>query len=234
MGVGYNTRVVTENLQVVVDPGNPKGIADLVGKSALSFLGDAPQVASIGGTSAFVFTGQTSGPSNRLIRVENVLFSGVSDGSWCMETWCRPTDTANQNIVHMSGGNDGTGWCLPPLHINTGIFRGLLWQNGAMFVVGPSVVANQWIHLTLAWDLSNNLRLFVNGSLYAQNTDHVNYTASGTNNFCFIGGAPVTSCSNNQQRNFAGGIGYFSFKNRAVTVGEVRQNFNALRGRFGI
>jgi hypothetical protein len=78
--------VGTSNLQTIVDPSNTKGIVDLLNNSSITIQNSAT-TATIGGVTAFAFTGEAASSGAKRVRVNNVLNTGVNNGSWCMETW---------------------------------------------------------------------------------------------------------------------------------------------------
>lgn len=86
------------------------------------------------------------------------------------------------------------------------------------------LVANTWYNVVITWT-TNDAKMYINGVL--SNTDstvgtRVQPTQLG------IGGA------NAGNTKMAGQIPHFVMYNRALTQEEVAQNFNALRGRYGI
>jgi len=91
-----------------------------------------------------------------------------------------------------------------------------------------SVTANTWAHIVAIFDWPNSiLRLYVNGA--QANTIALSGTGFGGTSPIYLG-----------QRNggttdrFAGKIGHIRMYNKALSAAEISQNFNAVRGRFGI
>lgn len=224
----------TLSLSTVVDPVNPRGIVDLINNSSIAILNSAT-TGTIGGVTAFSFNGDDPSGTAKLVRINNVLNTGTSDANWCMETWCYFINSVNQNVIHMSGDINGNSWCLPPIHVDSNRITGVLWNNGPYTVQDTEdIVLNKWYHVILTWDSTNYFRLFVNGVLKSTNSYMNHYTASGSNNYCFLGGATFVGCSNSKTKNLNGGIGYFSFRNKLMTQIDVDKQFNSLRGRFSI
>lgn len=59
----------------------------------------------------------------------------------------------------------GLGWCADFLGFSpTGQIAAQIVYTGAL---GPVLPTNIWTHVAMTYSLNNNLRLFVNGSLYA-------------------------------------------------------------------
>ena len=72
---------------------------------------------------------------------------------------------------------------------------------------------------------SPGILLYVNGNLVGtQNTTHVTWANPST----------FTLFNRNNSQTFDGKLYYLKFYTKALTASEVKQNFNALRGRFGI
>ena len=82
-----------------------------------------------------------------------------------------------------------------------------------------------WMNLVGVYSVSNAF-IYLNGSLSATKGSGFNYT--GTANF-IIGRQGALNAEY-----FSGRIPQVSIYNRALTATEVTQNFNALRGRYGI
>ena len=84
-----------------------------------------------------------------------------------------------------------------------------------------------WNHICGTWD-GSNMNLYINSTLVAGPTS-VTTMVSTPNQKTFIGGGNLGSTLP-----MSGNIAQVSIYNRALTVSEIRQNFNALRGRYGI
>jgi hypothetical protein len=82
---------------------------------------------------------------------------------------------------------------------------------------------NQWGHVVCTYDQSNK-KIYFNGSLKSTVAE-----ASVTVDF---GTSPSIVDVNSQI--FKGNISNFRIYSKALTASEISQNFNALRGRFGI
>lgn len=226
--------VGTSNLQTIVDPSNTKGMVDLLNNSSITIQNSAT-TATFGGVTAFAFTGEAAASGAKRVRVNNVLNTGVNNGNWCMETWVYFSSSAAANVIHMSLDSNGSSWCLPPIYVASNRITTVLWNNGPYAAQDTDdIVINKWYHIVACWDSTNYLRLFINGKLKATNSSMTNYTASGSNNYCFLGGATFVGCSNSQANNLNGGIGYFAFRNKLMTAAEIDNQFNSLRSRFGI
>jgi hypothetical protein len=91
-----------------------------------------------------------------------------------------------------------------------------------------ALVANQWVHSVITYD-GTNLNFYINGAL--DKTQNI-----GVISFDTAAGYPVSLGQDPPGTNefFNGRISKVSIYNRALTAAEVSQNFNALRGRYGL
>lgn len=107
------------------------------------------------------------------------------------------------------------------------------WYNkspAGYFENGIAMANNNWYHLTSVWNATE-------GKLY-QYTNNVKTiaTTAGTSgtvrSYITIGLEYYSNGSTDRQ--FAGGISLIKIYNRALSDAEVEQNYNALKGRFGL
>ena len=92
-----------------------------------------------------------------------------------------------------------------------------------------SVTYNRWYNLTSTWvssSLSSSLSAYLNGVFIGSSP----YTASGTTSNFGIGGFIYS----NGSQAFSGSIAITQVYNRPLSAVEVRQNYNALKTRFGL
>lgn len=91
---------------------------------------------------------------------------------------------------------------------------------------------NTWYNLTGVWSSGSSVSLYSNAVLSNGNklvsSVNVNQLKQGNTNL-FLGARPPTNTIP-----FQGRIPYFSIYNRALSATEITQNYNALRGRFGL
>ena len=91
-------------------------------------------------------------------------------------------------------------------------------------VTTTTIALNTWYCGAVTFNTTTGWRLYLNGSL--ENTN-----ASTTS---FIGNGDILLGSYGGGNLLTGRISNASVYNRVLTDAEIRQNFNALRGRFGI
>ena len=91
---------------------------------------------------------------------------------------------------------------------------------------------NQWYLITTVWTKLNTQQIYLNGILVAQRTPTIsNYTGvTDTSGGANLGRGHTSPYTSNINANIA----FFKHYNRALTPQEIQQNYNALKGRFGL
>jgi hypothetical protein len=147
----------------------------------------------------------------------------------------RTIDDSNiRNPIEMASGFDELYFVL---------FRGDLtpkrWQFGIRqsndTYLEPQITGylnlNQWYNFTfVANSADNSLKIYVNGIIESSSTVT---TYNGTLKVN-LGATLNIGADPNRSRYFGGNIASTQIYNRALSAQEVQQNFNALRGRYGI
>lgn len=136
-----------------------------------------------------------------------------------MSAWVYPTSWAGLGNIMAKNANSGYRFRLDSTA------GALWWYVSGNAVMGGNCPLNTWSFCTVTGD-SSGLKAYVNGVLVASNTTaFAPSTPTGGDLFVgSIGGGEY----------FQGKISNTSIYNRALTAAEVKQNFNALRGRYGI
>jgi hypothetical protein len=233
MAVGYNPRMVTNGLVLCLDAGNTRsypgsGITwtDLSGNGNNGTLTNGPTYSSSNGGS-IAFDGV-----NDYVETNYVLPSSTSH---TMELWAKS-----------SVGNVGAGYgnrAMGNGDSTAGLSgTAIIWGAGAstqLYVTRRSGVNNGTTdmsytvsdlltrvhHVVVTYDhASTGSKLFVDGVQVATNAN-LGFTGSLTFRIGRDG---------NGTDAFNGNIYSAKLYNRALSAAEIRQNFNALRGRYGI
>jgi hypothetical protein len=227
MAVVYNTKpIVTSGLVILIDacifPPQSSGTShaiwsNLLGGTSMSLQNGPVYSSEFGGV--FSFDGSND---SGLITLSPSNYGMTSTHTWC--SWIRRT--ANANSGHIWG----------PLGFNSGIVFGgnafsANWHYGSDFNLvhvaqAPSEsVLNRWYYVnTVVDNITGFIKLYVDGVEVASKTF-----------------SPMTNMWNGWIR-LAGGdysnspitVGCVSAYSRVLTTAEIQQNFNALRGRYGI
>jgi hypothetical protein len=198
----------------------------------------------------------TNGPTYSSANGGSIVFDGTNDyvatasalsGSFASFTviiWFYPTSVTNfKNPIDCNYAYNGTtGNIGPRLEMtSTGtlawIYSNDTANNGNFYVhnvVSSGLAANSWHCAAITYDgTSNTSTTYYNG-----NTTGISRTLSGTptgfigvmNNINIGRGFSLGGA----ERIFAGRVANTQIYNRSLTATEITQNFNALRGRFGI
>jgi len=175
----------------------------------------------------FSFTGTSS--NNMTVSVSNVSANGNSR-SW--DAWVKPT--TSQVTAGLFGHVLSSGcsyYCNGGVCIASSNYQFNWYDNASYQFLDSGVVATSgtWAHITGTWNGSDNkARIYVNGVL--KNTGSAsNLNYGGAVNLIQIG---YLSASGNY---FTGNIANIKhYYNKVLSDSEVLQNFNALRGRYGL
>ena len=220
----------------------PRGItlADLSGRSNTGALTYGPTYNSSNG-GAIVFDG-----SNDCV-VVNSNASVLSNTAYTKTVWFYVTSFASNNNL-ISGGNNGRHafWLAGTNKLQAG--HNSTWNTVSS---ATSLSLNTWYHAAVTFSTTTGWRLYLNGvldstnsststvfsaydvadALFAEVPYGVGYGATTT----FLGSGEILLGGYGTGSNaFSGRISNASVYNRVLSATEVSQNFNALRGRFGI
>jgi hypothetical protein len=173
-------------------------------------FGFVPSVCPIPTTGSFTLTAFIKrSPSTYSLR-ENVFGNGGGADGWRFGYYAN-----SGQPYYLIGGVGGTGY-----------------QEGGLGTI--SVSDGKWHQLTILYDRAAQLGSYtVYGYVDGVLSGSVTITAGASGNVAFtpnIPGIGVAGCCSP----FMGALAYLAAYNRALTQNEVIQNFNALRGRFGI
>lgn len=220
MGVSYNPKSVTDNLVFCLDAANAKSYGgtgttwnDLSGKNNNGTLVNTVTYSTANSgrmvlSGGYITVANTGAVSN----LSNVLSASV---------WVNPLIIDNNYRRFIAGdGFPNQKWYMEFNGVNIG--KVLVFPNG--FNSNATLTTNTWYNLVLVCTGSQVL-LYINGTLdISVNTSGPAFTANG------IG----IGADSNGSSPFNGYIAEARVYNKALTAAEVRQNFNALRGRFGL
>ena len=188
------------------------------------------------------FTGNNTITANNLTYASDGTFGFNGSSSWLemptsnvfdtqaltMECWCKPTTTAQSGFLFEKGqvntqysnffNSDGT------FYFRT---KGLSTED-LTFISASYISTSNWNHIVCTYG-GGTKSIYVNGNRIAQQTSLTGSIPTGQTNQ-YVG--KYGSASN--QYPFSGSIVVSKVYNQALSSTEVLQNFNALRGRYGI
>ena len=233
MGLAHSPRIVTDGIVLALDAANTKSYGgsgttwiDISGKgnnATLTSMNGANFDSANGGSFTF------DGTSDYVAETAS-LSDTFWQGNWTASFWVN-FDTLNTTT---GGASDKI-----LIHHGSSITRGGLHlvQRNSRIRFGlyaddlestSTVSTGTWYNLVFALNnISYAKAIYINGTLDSSHTGGGAYTGSGTNTK--IGGKNLSFGTL-----FDGFMSFCSFYNRVLTAAEVKQNYNALRGRYGI
>ena len=226
MGIGYGPRVVTDGLVLALDagdtnsyPGSGTTWTDLSGNGYTGTLRNSVAYNSSNG-GYFEFDGTDTAITTDLTR-DNDNFS--------YSAWFQyDSGTGERDIIDTFEGTS-TEWTRLNVQGGNHTFQ-IDNDDNKTILQGSAAQTNVWYNSVGTWDPSTgSMKLYVNGELDAQTTKAQTTTISGLSNL-FIG----ARSSSSYVEDFIGNIACVYVYSKTLTASEVKQNFNALRRRFGI
>ncbi len=190
----------------------------------------------------------TNGPTFSSADYGSIVFDGVDDyvndvgsvstfsfiqntGIFTISTWVKP---AVLNKTHYFLGNT-------PTTIEKGFYYGFHSSNGLDFVImrgnnsavliftaANFISTTDWVNITAVGN-GSTVTLYKNGSSFQTSTGMSNFPTGDSTRVLNVG-----RITNYSSETFQGNISVSQIYNRALSATEVSQNFNALRGRYGI
>jgi len=226
MGVFAGPEIKEDGLVLALDAGNTKSYpgtgttwTDISGNGNSGTLTNGPTYSSDDGGS-IVFDGSnayavTSSNTDFLFGTEEFAIE-----------WWEYFTSGSGDVGHIGvfqfGGSNNTA------HIWSagGSFRGYpgSWQGIAM-----SPISNQWAHY-VATGTSGDIKFYQNGEL--KDTKTWDWSATSSNSNFAVGGTPGWSFGNYAMSGKISAVRVY--KGKSFTEDEVKRNFSALRGRYGI
>ena len=221
-----NPTIVTSGLICCLDPysvksypGSGTSVVNLAAASNLGTLVNGPTYSS----GAFVFDG-----ANDYILTNNTSLGNIPVISHSI--WFYPTGAGI--IVSEIGQTDPySGWRDSNIEINSsGVISIATWNGSSLSnrVNSSAQPFNTWYNLTMTYS-GTVLTAYINGVSIGTST----FTRGvPTNQFYAIGASNITNMGTST--NGIGKAGMFLVYNRALSAAEVLQNYNALKGRYGL
>ncbi len=227
MGLYHSPQIVTSGLVLCLDAGNTKSYpgsgtawTDLSGRGNNVTLSNGPTYNSENGGS-LVFDGTDDYAD---------FFAPNLGTTTTVEMWARVSSFAGGMMF---------GWLYYDVYTPSGM---LGYNTGNSDVYGLSAatvtslgLANNWKHyiFEMRSDVSyTNNKIYINGVSQTL-SQQLSTESSGSRNFN-SGNGRISGWRGDGNYRLPMRCASFKVYNRALTADEVRQNFNALRGRFGI
>jgi hypothetical protein len=229
MGISYNPRIVTDGLVLALDAGNTK-----------SYPGSGTTWGDLSGNGNNGTL--TNGVGYDSSNLGSLVFDGVDDvipvsktsnlatvQDYTIFCFIYPQSLPSINADAIVDTGSGTSF---PVRFVLKPNSTIKIQHIAAFL-DPGLETTQTIPLNswscvAATNSSNFGSVYINGSISTSGSLNQNWDAFDPT----IGWKPIGNASNVNP--FNGYFGVVQIYNRALTASEIQQNFNALRGRFGI
>ena len=224
MAVNYNTKIITDQLALYLDAANTKSYPGS-GNTWYDLSGNDKNATLVNTTfsnNAINFDGTI----NTYAFASNPI-SEFSQQTWSV--WCSVIPGSGSDgyayILHMNTGTyTGTSYMTIGLKPTNQLFAAMFGQY-AIMDIGATGSLSTYSHISLTWD-GNTQKAYLNGNLVNSQTATTTqgYSSSvGIGSYQAYGYRPV-------QGKIASIVTY----KKALSNQEIKQNFNATRGRYGI
>jgi hypothetical protein len=231
MALAHNPRIVTDNLVFCVDAANPRSYpgsgttwTDLSGNGINGALTNGP-LYSANNNGSIVFDGSNDGvefPGNAALSVNEMTIS----------TWSYSTNYDQNGFLFekTTNGTVNTQYSLFFNDVNASIYYRTYGLSNRDMIVSLStagVTNSSWNNVIATYNGSQK-KIYVNGILKSTQS------ASGTVTQNSTGESFIGIYAGFLNYGFNGNISNVSVYNRALSDTEILQNYNALKGRYGL
>ena len=242
MAVSYNPRIVTDGLLLCLDFGNTKcyttsaattvnNLGTVSTTQTMSSMGSANYSSNNGGYLNF-------DGSNDYIEVNNDLIgtglvAAGDNGSYTLEVWVRVETSSGTttDADHIIGNNStyGIGFQVGVSGGNPRINYG---ARGTSNFYSSTFSYNTWTHIVLSKISGTSIRGYLNGEFDTSFSTVTDLGAESSQSYANMkigkGGGRINGAG------FDGDMAKCAVYNIGLTDAQVKQNFDALRGRYGI
>jgi len=227
----YTGQLITDGLVLNLDaakrdsyPGSGTTWYDLSGNGNNGTLTNGPTYTGVSKDAAIVFDG-----------VDDYVDCGNDSsvqitGELTQEAWFKASSSSNnQGIIYK---DDNSNRCYKlQLQANTNKLFPIYFSGNTAyntFTGNTDVGDNEWHHGVAVFDPGNSIAIYLDGQL------EVTYTSGIPNSLDNDPADLELGRKGNNTLYLNGEIGIARIYNKVLTAEEVAQNFNALRGRYGI
>jgi hypothetical protein len=233
MGLNHSPKIVTDGLVLCLDaanvksyPGSGTNWTDLSGNGRNGTLTNGPTYSSdVGGSIVFDGTvGKVVTVTYNSSNFVNTNFTWIS--------WVKGKGSPTVNMPQIGYGSGG--WPRLGFFENVGTWYFQQYNNS-----GPPTISTVscgtgsetvWKQICCVGNFTQSKIIGYNNGSYVTEATYV--SSAGNDSVFGIGRAGTTFGGWNEA--YLGNIAQVSIYNRALSIAEIQQNFNALRGRFGI
>jgi len=240
MGLGHSPRIVTDGLVLALDAGNAKSYVG-VGNTCISLIDNntSSLTNDVGFTSlnggAFVFDG-----TDDYINLNNISSQNLDVVNTTVSIWFKLDSITSSDVQTLFDRRSNSTAATFKIFFSQDSLSGILTEikirvqtaSDDESVPIPNVTpTTEWTNITGTYD-GSDIKGYINGELKLNHTMPIggDLVTGSTGRRMFLGARTNDSIS----RYFNGIISTTNIYNKALTADEVQQNYNALRGRFGI
>lgn len=174
-----------------------------------------------GGYLTFDGTNDYVDTSNDLDPEADGLFADTGN-AWSVSAWFKDDYSTSGSIIAKSGG---TGSVATFIVWAGGSSLNTRLRGGTILAI-DTINTTSWYEVVITWN-GTTAKAYLNGSF----VDNITVGAASNQAVTFKIGAAGGGTPNNY---FDGNISDVKVYNRALTADEIKQNFNALKGRYGV
>lgn len=227
MGIGYNAKTVNDGLILCLDAGNTK-----------SYAGSGTTWTDLSVSKNNVTL--TNGPTFSSANLGSIVFDGVNDFALTDSNATFGNNTTWEAWVYCTGNvstfNMFMGRYLPYFSFFNGdrlYFSNVIAGTQRVVSTAANLLTNTWYHgtFTNSYDgVNTTMKIYTNGVETATGT-----FAGAQTNYAYrfmIGDG--NNGANSSWYPFSGRVSNVKMYNKVLLPTEIQQNFNALRGRFGV
>jgi hypothetical protein len=236
MSLGHGVGIVKDSIGLNVDFANVKSISGTtltdMSKNSIGITLTNPSANTMVITNGYAeFNPVDIGGTATFYTISNNYFNTIKNeisietamyvyGNFGSDSYVRGISPRTTETSSPLGFSIGSGGITSEANTTNG------WKTG--YTASSSVAYNRWLYITQTTSIIDNaMKTYVNGSLLGT-VSLAGETPNGGNGFLigrgFFGGT----------RNYNGRIGFLRVYSKRLTAAEITQNFNALRGRYGI
>lgn len=196
-------------------------IKDLSGNSKTGTTVSAPTYSTANG-GIFTFNG-----TNQAVSMGNL---GTFYTLGTVGFWMRSSSViSSKNVLHTNYTGTGNNVGVRFEQTTGGTFAVVVGNDAGTYngyTLTTTLAANTWYYVTTTWNkTANTLVAYLNGAQVVS-TAHTNWATTMAAVYYGVGF--------DSTRFFSGSIARVQFYNKVLSASDVKQNFNAIRGRFGI
>lgn len=232
MGRNISPRVVTDGLVFYIDFANPKSVTgnvvnDMCPRNITVTLTNASNNTLVVANGYAEFSPASESTQSTYYNIANTYFNDIRNEQTvecCV--WSSSYPSGGNRLVSSRITETGQplGYNMGAASIGTEVNSGGTWRTTSY---GIQNTYNTWVHVTQTTSNTANVMItYVNGANVGA-TSIPGTLANG-------GGFLVGKGFYGGDRYSAGRVSFLKVYSRALTPEEIKQNFNALRGRFGI